>query len=382
MHRIAVCVILICVVLLLPLRPTEAQSDTTTTYAGFGYTLEMPSGWSGRSLYFGDFAMIEITVLMPSAVPDFPDDLDEYDPFESLLHELGQMAGEWRDELTTQPAFIVYSVHVGGEELIVDEAALVANLTDPDNTTTPGMNFDTLEPITIGTLQGMSATGTIPGAGGLKDFNFQFYGAAFTLPGRVMLLGGVAPDTLFEGQQATFENMLQSFQLTNPAPFVFEQAAATHRFDGEIFSVQYPADWIFQVEDEEFTYFTNAAVPAGQSMDDLNNIFNAALANGEMILALTYFDAESSEVEDLDIFSPEAMMATLMKGTAFSALTEYTWQGTPILEGQLAVTEAFSITLYIMPKGDGFVMAGTFYPTAEPIDPTVVYTVLTSLKLK
>lgn len=380
MRRMLVCLMLI--VLLFPIRPTHAQTDATTPYAGFGYTLEMPSAWSGRSFYFGDAAMIEITVLMPSPVPDFPDDLDEDDPFESFLDELGQMAGEWRDELTTQPAFIVYSVHVGGEELIVDEATLVANLTDPDNPATPGMNFDTLEPITIGTLQGMSATGTIPGAGGLRGFNFQFYGAAFTLPGQAMLLGGVAPDTLFEGEQATFEHMLQSFQLTNPAPFVFEQPVATHRFDGEIFSVQYPADWIFQVENEEFTYFTNAVVPAGQSMDDLNDIFNKAVANGEMILALTYFDAESSEVEELDIFSPEAMLATLMQGTAFSTLTEYTWQGIPILEGQLAVTEAFSITLYIMPKGDGFVMAGTFYPTAEPIDPSVAYTVLTSLQLK
>lgn len=381
MQRIAY-LMLICAVLLFPIRLTHAQTDPTTTYGGFGYTLEIPDGWSGRSFYFGDFAMIEITVLMPSSVPNFPDDLDEDDPFESLLHELGQMAGEWRDELTTQPAFIVYSVHVGGEELIVDEATLVANFTDPDSTAISGMNFDNLEPITIGTLQGMSATGTIPGAGGLKGFNFQFYGAAFTLPGRAMLLGGVAPDTRFEGEQATFENMLQSFQLTNPAPFVFEQPAVTHRYDGENFSVQYPADWLFQVADEEFTYFTNAAVPAGRSIDDLNDIFSGGLANGEMILTLTYFDAESSEVENLDVFSPEAMLATLLKGTAFSALTEYTWQGIPILEGQLAISEAFSITLYIMPKGDGFVMAGLFYPTAEPIDPSVVHTVLTSLKVK
>lgn len=342
----------------------RAQDAPSATFAGIGYSIELPEGWSGKSNYFvHDSGLIELTFLMPSSVPDLPFHASDEDIFE-VAGRLGQhiVPGYWLEELTTQPGVVVYNARTGGHSTIrLDQVLLdvVSNPTDFKDAT-----FNVPTAATVNGLDALIVTGTIVGGRALAAYTYSFYAMGIQQAGQFVAVIGYSAAEITPDGQAIFEAVTQSFKFEPLTTLKLPKSAPEQLFQEGPFSFSYPNGWeLFPLYDIPGTY-VGAFAPQGMfseaQIQNMSQNTEITLNPGEHLIFFVYIgplDGQGLPVE----------MALLQLPGQITEFRAYTFEGETLYQYK-ATAASFEAAAYVTKLNGGIMEWMLYGAPGEPLD--------------
>lgn len=358
------------------LRSIHAQDDLTFT--GVGYSIELPMGWSGKSNYFIDNLPIELSLFMPSSIPDLP----PYVAGEEVLEVTARLGhriapGYWLEELTTQPAVAIYNVRYGGEvELASIEELASIFVTDTE------IQYASFDPPVATTINGLDAqivTGTVRGTGALEEFFFSFHATAIQRPSQLTAIIGFSANAISADQQAIFDGIVDSFQFESFPTRELPPVEAEQRFETEVWAFQYPADWTLHSQRELTNIYSAWLVRDGTSEATIQNLIESIelrLMAGESVIQVAMMTP--SEYSG-DYFEPESFLFAVP--AALISMAVYEFQGESWLEFR-ASSAAYNAAIFATKRGNALVNVVVLAAPGEALDLDAAYAILSSITAK